>query len=90
MLEELGYESRIMRKGSPARKLTQREEQGNRTKARVRARVEHVFGSQANEMGGTLVRSIGAMRARAHIGLRNLAYNMRRFTYLETAAPATA
>ena len=28
--------------------------------------------------------------ARAHIGLRNLAYNMRRFTHLENAAPATA
>ena len=79
-----------MRKGSAAKKLTRREEQGNRTKARVRARVEHVFGSQANEMGGTLVRSIGAMRARAHIGLRNLAYNMRRFTHLENAALATA
>lgn len=90
LLEDLGYESRIMRKGSAAKKLTKREEQGNRTKARVRARVEHVFGSQANDMGGTLVRSIGAMRARTQIGLRNLAYNMRRFTHLENAAPATA
>ena len=90
LLEELGYASRIMRKGSAAKKLTKREEQGNRTKARVRARVEHVFGSQANDMGGSLVRGIGVMRARAHIGLRNLAYNMRRFTYLETAASATA
>lgn len=41
--------------------------------------MEHVFGSQAN-MGGTLVRSIGVMRKRARIGLKNLAYNMRRFT----------
>ena len=90
LLEELGYESRIMRKGSAAKKLTRREKQGNGTKAKVRARVEHVFGSQANDMGGTLVRSIGAMRARAQIGLRNLAYNMRRLTYLENAAGATA
>lgn len=90
LLEELGYASRIMRKGSAAKKLTKREEQGNRTKARVRARVEHVFGSQVNDMGGSLVRGIGVMRVRAHIGLRNLAYNMRRFTYLETAASATA
>ena len=90
LLEELGYASRIMRKGSAAKKLTKREEQGNRTKARVRARVEHVFGSQANDMGGSLVRGVGVMRARAHIGLTNLAYNMRRFTYLETAASATA
>ena len=37
-------------------------------------------------MGGTLLRSIGVMRARAHIGLRNLAYNMRRLTHLESEA----
>ena len=79
-----------MRKASKSRKLTKREKGGNRTKAKVRARVEHVFGAQANDMGGTLVRSIGIMRARAHIGLRNLAYNMRRLTHLESAAFAKA
>ena len=50
----------IMRKGSRSKKLTKREKQGNGTKAKVRARVEHVFGAQA-DMGGML-RSIGAMR----------------------------
>lgn len=90
LLKELGYESRIMRKGSASKKPTRREEQGNETKAKVRARVEHVFGAQANDMGGTLVRGIGVMRARAHIGLRNLAYNMRRLTFLENGAAATA
>jgi hypothetical protein len=29
-------------------------------------------------MGGTLMRSIGIVRAWARIGLKNLAYNMRR------------
>ena len=43
---------------------------GDRTKAKVRARVEQVFGAQANDMGGTLARGIGIMRARAQIGLR--------------------
>ena len=89
MLEELVYSSMIMRKGSRSRRLTKREEQGNGTKAKIRARVEHVFGAQENDMGGTLLRSIGIMRARAHIGLRNLAYNMRRLTHLETMASAT-
>ena len=56
MLEELGYKSMIMRKGSRGRKLTKREQQGNGTKAKVRARVEHVFGAQENDMGGTLLR----------------------------------
>jgi len=56
--------------------------------ARMRARVEHVFGAQSNDMGGTLVRSIGLVRARARIGLKNLAYNMRRLVQLERRATA--
>ena len=34
-------------------------------------------------MGGTLVRSVGLVRAKARIGLKNLAYNMRRLVQLE-------
>ena len=49
---------------------------------------EHVFGAQSNDMGGTLVRSIGLVRARARIGLKNLAYNMRRLVQLERLAAA--
>jgi hypothetical protein len=37
-----------------------------------------VFGAQTNDMGGTLVRSIGIVRAKARIGLKNLACNMGR------------
>jgi IS5 family transposase len=37
-------------------------------------------------MGGTLVRSIGLTRAKARIGLKNLAYNMRRLVQLERIA----
>jgi IS5 family transposase len=50
----------------------------NRTKSSMRVRVEHIFGAQANDMGGTLVRTIGMVRAKAKIGMKNLAYNMRR------------
>ena len=39
---------------------------GNRARSKVRARVEHVFGSIRNERGGNLARSIGFDRARAH------------------------
>jgi len=38
-----------------------------------RAVVEHVFGAQTNDMGGTLVRTIGLARAKAKIGMKNLA-----------------
>jgi IS5 family transposase len=50
--------------------------------------VEHVFGAQSNDMGGTLVRSIGLMRAKAGIGLKNLTNNMRRQVQLESLAMA--
>ena len=78
MLKDKGLTSRIHRKGRRNKPLSTREEQGNKTRSKVRVRVEHIFGSQSNDMGGTLVRSIGIVRARARIGLKNLAYNMRR------------
>ena len=76
------------RKGYRNKPLSEREKRGNTTRSKVRARVEHVFGAQSNDMGGTLVRSIGMVRARARIGLKNLAYNMRRLVQLERLATA--
>ncbi|MCQ7029755.1 transposase, partial [Escherichia coli] len=43
-LAEKGLKSRIHRKGRRGRPLGEREQQGNRTRSKVRARVEHVFG----------------------------------------------
>lgn len=58
-----GSTSRIHRKGYRNRPSHNWEKAGNRS----RARVEHVFGSQQNGMGGTLVRSIGLIRVRARL-----------------------
>ena len=55
-----------------------KEKASNRSRSRFRVRVEQVFGAQCNDMGGTLVRSIGLVRATARPGLENLACNMRR------------
>jgi IS5 family transposase len=82
-LADKGLKSRIHRKGRRGKPLSEREKRGNRTRSKVRARVEHVFGAQCNDMGGTLVRSIGLVRVKARIGLKNLAYNMRRLVQLE-------
>ena len=87
-LEEKGLKSRVHRKGRRNKPLTKREKRGNKTRSKVRARVEHVFGAQSNDMGGTLVRSIGLVRATARIGLKNLTYNMRRLVQLERLAAA--
>jgi hypothetical protein len=53
-----------------------------------RARVEHVFAAQQTALGGRIVRTIGIGRARAKIGLQNLAYNIRRLVTLERIAAA--
>jgi len=89
-LAERGCKSRIHRRPARNRPLTARETQANTRRSRVRARVEHVFGHQASAMGGKLVRTIGLVRAKAKIGMQNLAYNMHRFGYLERSAPRLA
>ena len=83
--------SYIHRKGKPGQPLTNKQAKGsNRTKSTVRVRVEHVFGAQSNDMGGTLVRSIGLVRAEARIETKNLAYNMRRLGQLLRINPCPA
>ncbi len=91
-LRARGFTSRIHRKGKC-----------NRTKPSVRVRpsrackgmpcpamVEHVFGAQANDMAGTLVRTIGLARAKAKIGMKNCVYNIRRLGQLHRLNPFPA
>ena len=89
-LRARGLKSRIHRKGKRGKPLTEQGKASNRTKSAVRARVEHVFGAQTNDMGGTLVRTVGLIRAKAKIGMKNLAYNMRRMVQLDALAAASA
>ena len=53
-LKKKGLRSRIHRKSRRNKPLSEREKQGNKTRSSVRVRVEHVFGAQSNDMGGTL------------------------------------
>ena len=63
--------------------LTQEQKEYNREiVARVRARVEHVFGRMTYCMGGLTIRSIGLARAKCKITLRNFAYNIMRYSTL--------
>ena len=87
-LAEQHYRSRIHRRPWRNRPLTERENKGNTTRSRVRARVGHVFGHTVTSMGGKLVRTIGVVRARMKIGMQNLAYNMQRFVCLGRRAEA--
>ena len=83
-LKEQGFREHLQRKGCRNKKLTEREKQGNRTRSKIRSRVEHIFGVQAQKSGNLILRTIGIARARAKIGLRNLAYNMDRHSMLAT------
>ena len=78
-LKNNGYRERINRKGTRNRKLTEWEKRGNRTKSKIRSRIEHVFGIQAQRAGNIIIRGAGFMRAAAKIGLRNLTFNIDRY-----------
>ncbi len=78
LLKEAGYRSHVHRKGNRHRMLNSREQEANRKRSQVRARVEHVFAWQTNR----LVRVIGQARAELKIGMMNVVYNMRRFAWL--------
>ena len=87
-LRASGYNSRIHRRGRRNHPLSLAQMRANHAKSRIRARIEHVFGSQQSAPGGRIVRTIGMVRARAKIGLQNLAYNIRRLVTLERLAAA--
>jgi IS5 family transposase len=82
LLEKRRFRERLQRKGCKHRTLTKREQQGNKTRAKIRCRIEHVFGVMAMMAGNLIVRTIGIIRARTKIGLRNLAYNINRYGLL--------
>lgn len=88
-LAERGLKSRVHRCAARGRPLTMRQEQANKTRSKVRARVEHVFGHQTTAMGGKIVRTIGLVRATMKIGMGNLVYNMSRLVTLQRMAAAS-
>jgi IS5 family transposase len=80
-LASAGIASEICEKGVRDRPLTELQKAMNKVKSKVRSRVEHIFGAQA-QMGGHIVRTIGYLRARLKIGMMNLVYNMVRLGQL--------
>ena len=81
-LQQAGYRSKVHEKGKRGKPLTDRQKASNKTKSKVRARVEHVFGSMTNEQSGLFSRVIGFERNAFKIGMMNLVYNFRRYTHL--------
>lgn len=66
----------ICEKGKKNAPLTDGQKASNREKAKIRARVEQVFGYMIRFMGGITIRTIGIGRAEREIYGMNLAYNI--------------
>ena len=79
---DVGAKARIMHKGKRNAPVTDEQKAENRTWAKIRSRVEHVFGDQRTSMRFTGVRSRGFPRAEFTIRMNNLVYNLKRLGFL--------
>ena len=83
-----GLVSKIHFRRAPGKPLPAQRQRANAARSKVRSAVEHVFATQKHRMG-LFIRTIGIERAKAKIGLANIAFNFKRFLYWETrASPA--
>ena len=81
-LKAQGYRGRIQRKGSRNHPLSESQQRRNHNIAKVRARVEHVFGA-LEQMGGKSIRTIGQARADFALTMMVMTYNIKRLVFLE-------
>jgi IS5 family transposase len=77
--------NQVHEKGSRNHPLTDEQKANNKEKSTIRVRVEHIFGFVENSMNGSIVRTIGIVRATAKIGMMNLTYNICRCAQLKIA-----
>jgi hypothetical protein len=61
---------------------TQEQKANNRTKSKVRCRIEHIFGMMKMHVGNEVMRYVGKAGAVFQIGMRNFIYNVCRYVSL--------
>ena len=81
-LARLGKTSRIHRRKPRGKPMPKRTAKANAARSAVRAYVEHPFAHQKGPMR-LIIRTIGLARAKAAVTLTNMAYNMKRWCWLE-------
>lgn len=87
VVKENGMNPIICEKGHRNHPLTDEQKRNNRTKSKARCRIEHIFGFIEGAMNGSLVRSIGMVRAKAANALTNLVYNIFRYVQISIYQP---
>lgn len=75
---EHGLKDRTTYKARRNQSLTKQQEQWNTARAKIRARIEHVFARIGLFRTGKRLRCTGLARATVCIGLVNIAHNLRR------------
>jgi len=78
-----GLVSKIHFRRAPGKDLPANRQRANTARAKVRAHVEHPFAEMKHRMG-LFIRTIGITRAKAKIGMANLAFNMKRLIFWES------
>ena len=81
-LSGIGKVSHIHRKKPMGKPMPRRTAKANAARSAVRAHVEHPFANQKGVMG-LVIRTIGRARAEAVVTLSNMAYNMKRWCWLD-------
>jgi IS5 family transposase len=81
-LSAQGETSRIHHRKPKGKAMPKRTARANAARSAVRARVEHPFAHQKGPMG-LVIRTIGLARAKATVLLANMAYNMKRWCWLD-------
>jgi IS5 family transposase len=83
-----GLTSKIHFRRSPGKALPPHHQRANAARSKVRSHVEHTFAEQKHRMV-LFIRTIGIARAKAKIGMANIAFNMKRMVFWEKkSAPA--
>ena len=78
ILAKWGMVDEICEKGFRNHPLTTEQKELNRKRSSVRSRVEHVFGFEEGSMNRLTTRTIGFVRAKSAIFLKNMIYNFFR------------
>ena len=84
MLSSKQLKSEVHERAYRNKPLSSQQKSHNKIKSSTRARVEHVFGQMTTTMGGLTTHVIGIARTKVRVVFKNLAYNMRRFVFLES------
>lgn len=85
-IADAGLASKVRFRHAPGKALGPQHQQANAARPKVRSAVEHPFAEQKSRRG-LFVRTLGIARAKAKIGLANIAFNMKRLVFLGRIDP---